>query len=95
MPGFIAGCLFVGRVARWLQFVCAVMGKPDVSFAAEPRPRQLDRYSIDASESLGQLSSLFSALALLRTDYIASVIRPHVVGIRARSNYRIERPRER
>lgn len=39
IPGFIAGCLFVGRVARWLQFVRAMMGKPDVSFGAEPNPR--------------------------------------------------------
>ena len=39
MPGVIAGCLFVGRVARWLQFVRAMMGKPDVSFGAEANPR--------------------------------------------------------
>lgn len=39
IPGFLAGCLFIGRVARWLQFVRSIMGKPDVQFAAEPNPR--------------------------------------------------------
>ncbi len=39
MPGVVFGCLFIGRIARWLQFVRATMGKPDVSFAPEPNPR--------------------------------------------------------
>jgi hypothetical protein len=40
IPGFIAGCLFIGRIARWLQFVRATMGKGPPSWAPDPRPRR-------------------------------------------------------
>lgn len=36
--GVIAGYLYVGRVARWLQYVRAMMGKPAGSFGVEPHP---------------------------------------------------------
>jgi hypothetical protein len=39
LPGVIAGCLYIGRLARWLQFVLATMGKGGASFAPEPNPR--------------------------------------------------------
>jgi hypothetical protein len=39
MPGVISGLLFVGRVARWLQFVRGTMGKPTGSFSVNPEPR--------------------------------------------------------
>jgi hypothetical protein len=36
--GVFAGYLYVGRVARWLQYVLATMGKPAGNFGVEPRP---------------------------------------------------------
>jgi hypothetical protein len=39
LPGFLAGSLFIGRLARWLQFVLATMGKGGASLAPEPNPR--------------------------------------------------------
>jgi hypothetical protein len=39
LPGVIVGCIFIGRIARWLQFVRAIMGKGDASFAPEQKPR--------------------------------------------------------
>jgi hypothetical protein len=39
MPGAISGLLFIGRVARWLQFVRSIMGKPTGSFSVNPAPR--------------------------------------------------------
>jgi hypothetical protein len=39
MPGAISGMLFIGRVARWLQFVRGTMGKPTGSFSVNQAPR--------------------------------------------------------
>jgi hypothetical protein len=39
MPGAISGMLFIGRVARWLQFVRGVMEKPTGSFSVNEGPR--------------------------------------------------------
>jgi hypothetical protein len=36
--GVIAGYLYIGRVARWLQYVRATMGKSADSFGVEARP---------------------------------------------------------
>ena len=39
MPGAISGLLFIGRVARWLQFVRGMMGKPTGSFSVNKDPQ--------------------------------------------------------
>jgi hypothetical protein len=39
MPGAISGILFIGRVARWLQFVRGIMGKATGSFSVNEAPR--------------------------------------------------------
>lgn len=39
MPGVLIGMLFLGRIARWLQFVLSVMGKPTGSFDVNSTPR--------------------------------------------------------
>jgi hypothetical protein len=40
IPGFIAGCLFIGRIGRWLQHVRATQGKGPASWGPDLHPRR-------------------------------------------------------